>query len=836
MQTRRWLWLVLALCACDRSPSIGQRSAALQQTLYVDAKVSASGDGTSQAKAFKTIDECVKKASAGTTCMIAGGVYREAVGFNSSGQIGAPIVLKAMTGQTVVLSGAELITPGKNGLGSWVKLTLNGRTVYRIKLSAAWDLGAGKNQLFIDGKSAFEAHWPNVGDPYSLMRNDFAISTAGALGQSLGGGEYVGEYQHPGIKSHWGGGRMLFASGKDWSSDNAKVLSAQNGKLTFQFSPNHGLQNSTPAAKDPFLLIGKREAIDADGEWHFDAAGAHGDANSLYVALSAAPTTKQFEMRRRDQVLKVNTKNVTVEGLRLFGGGIWIGDAAANVTLDRLTVDYGRADLTQLYSAAISLNGSNNSVLRSTVRRHSGPGIMMSGADNRVEDNVVHGSITQATIQAVNDCKRCIIKHNTAFHAPGHGLVVSGLDDGEASYNRVYFAARWVTDVAGINGWGSGDMYGSVIHHNRVHHVQGYYDASTSHWGGYGIRLDSGGGAGNSNAIVHHNIVYETTRSAYSIWGLVSGQPNYGATKLQVYNNTGVGDFDLAVFDSSRSSAGTVAKNNLVLGGTDFKTIPAGAVVKSNLFSKVKHPGNLTGSPGFANSTAFDFSLLQSSAAVDAGEPISPYTKGFVGSAPDLGALERGAGRFVAGALIGTEHLGGLKATCTGTTCTVTGFPTGRYAPEGFVLRVDGKKSDSCRNELSMTSNQTTLTCTFGSSVAAPKEVAVSLDGTSFVVIYTKPGAGDGPASGDGPGPSGDGPGPSGDGPGPSGDGPAADSGASDSAGATDSASANEAGAKSLRGSDGCNCRTTRPSSAAGLSVPVLVLLLLLGCQRRRRG
>ena len=685
---RRALWgLAMAAAACQQPYVATKSAAATQKTLHVDAAVSASGDGTSQQKAFKTIAECVKAAAPGTTCLIAGGVYRETVGIYTSGQAGAPIALKPLGGQAVVLSGAEAITPGKNGLGSWSTVTLNGRTVYRIKLTSEWDLGAGKNQLFIDGKAVLEAHWPNVTDPFSLERKDLALSTAGSLVKSLGSGLYLGEYQHSGVKGHWGGGRMIFASGKDWSADEAKVTTAQQGKLEFQFTPNHGLENSTPAAGDPFLLIGKREAIDQDGEWYLDDAGAHGDPYTLYVALSAPPAGRKIEMRRRGQVLNVDAQHVTVEGLELFSGAIYVGDSAAHVTLDRLTVEYGRSELDQLWNTAIQIKGNNNQLSRSTVRYYSGVGVSVTGTDNRIEDNVIHGSITKPALGIQADCLRCVVTHNTAFHAAGHGVTFSGLRDGEASYNRVYWAARWVTDVAGMNAWGSGDGKGSVVHHNRVHHVQGYLDPATKHYGGFGIRLDSGGGSGNSNFVVHHNIVYETTSAAYSIWGLVSGQPNFGDTKNHVYNNTGSGDFDFAVWDSSRSAAGTVAKNNLVLGGTDFKQIPPGAVVKTNLFSKVSHPGNLTGSPGFTDASGYDFSLLSTSAAVDAGEKIAPYTTGFIGAAPDLGALERGAARFVAGALIGDEHLAGLKVTCSGTTCEVKGLPTGRYAPQAFVLQ-----------------------------------------------------------------------------------------------------------------------------------------------------
>jgi hypothetical protein len=54
---------------------------------------------------------------------------------------------------------------------------------------------------------------------------------------------------------------------------------------------------------------------------------------------------------------------------------------------------------------------------------------------------------------------------------------------------------------------------------------------------------------------------------------------------------------------------------------------------------KQAHGVNAT--PGFVNGAAFDFRLVSTSAAVDRGTVLSPWTDGYTLAAPDLGRFER---------------------------------------------------------------------------------------------------------------------------------------------------------------------------------------------------
>ena len=76
--------------------------------LYVDDDASAGGDG-SKSKPFKTIQEGVNHATAGTQVLVADGVYREAVSFPASGAAGNWIQVKAQ-GSGAILDGSQTLS------------------------------------------------------------------------------------------------------------------------------------------------------------------------------------------------------------------------------------------------------------------------------------------------------------------------------------------------------------------------------------------------------------------------------------------------------------------------------------------------------------------------------------------------------------------------------------------------------------------------------------------------------------------------------------------------------------------------------------------------------
>ena len=118
------------------------------------------------------------------------------------------------------------------------------------------------------------------------------------------------------------------------------------------------------------------------------------------------------------------------------------------------------------------------------------------------------------------------------------------------------------------------------------------------HWGGYGIRLDGGGGKkGISNCKIHNNVVFNTTTSSIGIWGVPDTGDNYENTLIYVFNN--VVDGIILLAEANKSFQGTkitnnvsVAINSVGYNASDYPDkkpnetiIPFGCTVKNNTFN-----------------------------------------------------------------------------------------------------------------------------------------------------------------------------------------------------------------------------------------------------------
>jgi hypothetical protein len=122
-------------------------------------------------------------AIAGDTCLIRAGVYRETVTVVNSGTAGNPITFKAYPGESVTISGADLVTP------EWTPYSGH---IYRTNLAWNLDVRNGTqvtgNQIFVDGLMMPEARWPNVpiGHLTQLKNSDKARAASAAVDEHVG--------------------------------------------------------------------------------------------------------------------------------------------------------------------------------------------------------------------------------------------------------------------------------------------------------------------------------------------------------------------------------------------------------------------------------------------------------------------------------------------------------------------------------------------------------------------------------------------------------------------------------------------------------------------------
>ncbi|MBR2474587.1 MAG: right-handed parallel beta-helix repeat-containing protein [Clostridia bacterium] len=126
-------------------------------------------DGTVDAP-FRTINHAAQVAVAGDTVRVYGGTYREWVDPKNSGTEHAHITYEAMTGETPVIKGSEIITDWERIEGTvWKKILPNSMfgdfNPYAEKVSGDWlidpvdeGLAVHLGDVYINGTSMFEAY------------------------------------------------------------------------------------------------------------------------------------------------------------------------------------------------------------------------------------------------------------------------------------------------------------------------------------------------------------------------------------------------------------------------------------------------------------------------------------------------------------------------------------------------------------------------------------------------------------------------------------------------------------------------------------------------------
>jgi hypothetical protein len=257
---------------------------------------------------------------------------------------------------------------------------------------------------------------------------------------------------------------------------------------------------------------------------------------------------------------------------------------------------------------------------------------------NTVENCVVYDCNTSATDCAPITCTGIghVLQGNTLFNAGRSLIVHRKLARGRILRNHLFNAGLLCRDL-GMTYTYQTDGKGTEIAYNHLHHNYAIPP------GGVGIYLDDT----TQSHVVHHNLVHNTPEA-------LSMNPPNSHNNL-VFNNTMIGVF--AGIGCGRhgpeSLRGTRIFNNLFKPHISSQILNSPSVFRTNNLAHVSQ-GHFT-APERA-----DYTLRADSPAVDAGMPFPPYTDGFTGRAPDLGAFERGVPPWTAGCAIPESDWGQL--------------------------------------------------------------------------------------------------------------------------------------------------------------------------------
>jgi uncharacterized protein (TIGR03437 family) len=580
-------------------------------TFYVATTGSDSNPGTLAAP-FRNIQKAASLAAPGDDIFIRAGVYRETIRPAQSGLQSAPISFLPYNGESVTISGADPVS------GPW---TAYSGSIYRAPLST--DLGDG-NQIFVDGQMMLEARWPNTS--FDVSHPAWATSSAGSYAGNAGGGLANGQLSDPNLPNrgsgYWNGAKLHARFGKGWGWQTATITdSATSGQLSFTYV-RASAPYLDPGPGSPYYLTGKLAELDAAGEWFRDANG------SLYVWTpdGASPSQHLVEAKARQFAFDFTRRSfLTVAGLNLFAASIDTDAQTQNLVLDGLSVKYVShfsqpASPYATNSTGLILNGTNHILRNSDVGFSAGDGVALYGSGHLVHNLEIHDTDYAGTYGSAIAFYggNSTAAFNTVHETGRYGVIHSSAGGVRILNNEIYNYGTF-TDDLGCTYASSTNGQGSELAYNLCHDT----GAPT----GAGIYLDNG----SSNILAHHNVTWNVPNALIA---------NAIGTNLKIYNNTFLS-----------TSWG------MVVGANKPPQLP-GSEIKNNIFnqpldsvSDAALQANLTGAdPRFVDASSHNYQVQANSPAVSAGVLIPPYTDGYTGSRPDIGAYDHGLRRWAAGA------------------------------------------------------------------------------------------------------------------------------------------------------------------------------------------
>jgi parallel beta-helix repeat protein len=569
------------------------------------------GDG-SAGQPFRTIQRAVDAAQAGGRVVIAEGLYRESVRARPGpgSERRTTLRLEAAPKAQVIILGTD---PSET---EWV-----------ARGAGVWETNALEpvSALFSRGAPLTEARWPNLAgnDPFRQPR---ARAKPGTGYESLVSPELpVGD---------WSKGRMVIWPGSEWYGRTVPIRGYRPGRslgMGTALRPDepdrlHGFDPRVPRAGNPYFLVGAPDGVDAEGEWAWDPV-----AKLVRIRLKEQNTPDQLgiEVHRRVIGLSLQgAKGVEVQGIHLVGCGVDLRDATDCVLTGVHVWHPTHPGQWKDAPAAVRVSGERNRLNGCSITGSAFSAVELRGSSHAITDCLVRDSGFLGTGSAAIDMDeswRAEIRTTSVVRA-GAGLISFNFASGfRIVHNELAGANQWTHDTGAVKCW-STDAQGGEIAYNWVHDNRG---ALTT-----GIYLDNF----SRNVRVHHNVIWGNSGPGIAL--------NSDANDHLIANNTvlnnGGGAFSTYTYPRRRSSQrGTFVVNNLIQGRADFVRGGNGPWLERNGSHALDK--NRVPAPG--------------SGAIDAGQVIKGINDQFIGKAPDIGAYEYGAPRWVPGVSFSAPRL-----------------------------------------------------------------------------------------------------------------------------------------------------------------------------------
>ena len=582
----------------------------LSRTWFVSPSGSDQSLGTIS-QPFKTIQHAAGLAQAGDTVYLRAGTYRETVTPAHSGTSAAPITYSAYNNELVTIDGADPIT-------GWADYS---KSIYDAP--QPFDLGAGNNEVFVDGKAMNEAQWPNtaIGAVKPATASITSVYSS-AIGTADGYADTatIAVSGLPGGPTAWLGAAIHFGAGQAWTIQTGTVIDASSTTLTFAYQ--HQTNYETPAAGNRIYLTGKFNGLDAAGEWYRDPSTGK---LYLWTPKGDSPASHLVEAKHRQYAFELSGLSyINIRNVHIFAASIDTNSRTNHVNISGITASYVSQQMINpigwINDAAITgimLLGSNNILQSSTIQYSSGNGVYLGGSDNIVQScaiaNTDYSGVDEAAITLVGQNNQIL---SCTIHDTGRdGILDSDATNARIEFNKIYNIGNQTTDLGAIYDYGT-DSHGTIIASNTISNVH------TGGFGGDGIYLDNG----SADYIVHNNTI-----SSVDI-PIKLNPPTYSNS---VYNNIINGK----LIAKTNSAGGTPASGPATYKGTsaNFTTLGTLGGFKSSA-AGINGSGEVVGNSmtGTGNA-AFYYAMKMNAIGSAAGANAVNSAGQIVGSTPTSG-------------------------------------------------------------------------------------------------------------------------------------------------------------------------------------------------------
>jgi len=741
----------------------------IQVTNGNDYYVSVTGGNDSNpgtlAEPFKSIQKCAETAARGDRCNIRQGTYREMITPANN-----QITFTSYNDEVVIISGTEIIP---NDAWSYYQ-----DNIYQTPIH--WSLNVRRsdeiqqtsnNQLFVDGKMMVEARWPNIDVNnvtrimnISGIREDNA-KTDSATVITMQKAEYIDE-DIAAAGDFWVGGKINLAAGYNFIFTSGDITAQTNHSVTVEFNEDQGSWNHRSSFDNEFLapqeanyyyLWGKLEALDYPGEWFIDPPDNYSGENfvnedfsgTLYFQLPDSTSPSQanhiIELKKRNWAFDLrNRSHITISNISIFACGIVSNPASHDNTLSNIHGTYLShfREIPPFYhtdgTQGIQLYGNNNIIRDSYFAYCAGTMLDLhswqeENGNQLIVNNVMHdigyeGNGVGVIAANIDGLHKNQIKNNTIFTS---GLCMIDLGTGnDVIYNDTYQSHLQCTDIGTIYGWGC-DGKGAIVAYNLVHDSFAEHNGSLNKYGAHGIYLDDD----TYNYTIYRNITWNMSSPGIAMMGTngtaFAGYDELSSSNRKIYNNTV--DGTLAAYLKETYNG---LPTHLI--GTEFKNNVA-AVFFGFEHDELVLSNNVEGDGLYIDKDNNNYSLKPYSPLIDKGGELPPYTEGFTGSAPDIGAIESTQNVFVAGALIRENDLDQLEVNCNrdveNIQCQIENLPTGRKLPDNFELYIGNVKSNACLTQMNYQSHRGTGICEIiAPSISGEQPISIKFSDSSVTI------------------------------------------------------------------------------------------------------